>query len=274
MAPDKFCSILRDFVLDLTGTFPELLEKPYLTELVQKPIEDVQPQYDIVFQHIISTLPPVSLDVLNQNESLFSKPFFFLPDVDFSALWNDRITSTTKGIIWKYLKLILISTMEHMNKDIADLLNEDKLKQMIDEMSKSTNKEDISEKFKGLIDGKIGSLAKEIAAETVGENPDEETIRNLMSSPSSITDLMGTVGDKITTKINSGELKESELLEEATQMLGKLKDMPGMSQFEAMFSKLGKINVNAMQAKMGQDIKKAKTKERLREKLEKRKGQK
>ena len=47
--------------------------------------------------------------------------------------------------------------MEHMNKDVADLLNEDKLKQMIDEMSKGTNKEDISEKFKGLIDGKIGN---------------------------------------------------------------------------------------------------------------------
>lgn len=274
MVPEKFCSILRDFIRDLTGTFPELLEKPYLSDLATKPVEEVQPQYDIVFQHILSTLPPAFLDVLNQNETLFSKPFIFLPDVDFSVLWNDRITSTTKDIIWKYLKLILISTMEHMNKDVADLLNEDKLKQMIDEMSKGTNKEDISEKFKGLIDGKIGNLAKEIAAETVGENPDEDTIRNLMSSPSSITDLMGTVGEKITSKINSGELKESELLEEATQMLSKLKDMPGMGQFEAMFSKLGKINVNAMQAKMSQDIKKAKTKERLREKLEKRKGKK
>jgi hypothetical protein len=273
MAPEGFCTILHDFIKDLTGTFPELLEKPYLNEIATRPIEEIHPHYDIVFQHILAHLPTSCLDVLNQNEALFSKPFLLLPDVDFALLWNDRITSTTKGVIWKYLKLILISTMEHMNKDMAELLNEDKLKQMIDELS-STNKEDISEKFKGLIDGKIGNLAKEIAAETVGENPDEETIRNLMSSPSSITNLVGTVGDKITNKIKSGELKESELLEEATQMLTKLKDMPGMGQFEAMFSKLGKIDVNAMQAKMGQDIKKAKTKERLREKLEKRKSQK
>jgi hypothetical protein len=271
MIPEGFCTILHDFVRDLTGTFPELLEKPYIREIATLPMEELKPQYEIVFQHIVATLPPSCLDVLNQNESLFTTPFVLLPDVDLSLLWNDRITSTTKSIIWKYLKLILISTMEHMNKDVADLLNEEKLQKMIEELSSTANKEDISERFKGMIDGKIGNLAKEIASETVGENPDEETIRNLMSSPSSITNLVGAVGDKITTKIKNGELKESELLEEATEMLGKLKDMPGMGQFEAMFSKLGKINVNAMQSKMNQDIKKAKTKERLREKLEKRK---
>jgi hypothetical protein len=271
MAPEGFCTILHDFIRDLTGTFPELLEKPYIQELATRPIAEVQPHYDIVFQHVISTLPPSCLDILNQNEGMFAEPFLLIPDVDIALLWNDRITSTTKAVLWKYLKLILISTMEHMNKDVSELLNEEKLKKMIEELSSTENKEDISERFKSMIDGKIGNLAKEIAAETVGENPDEETIRNIMSSPSSITNLVGAVGDKITNKIKSGELKESELLEEATQMLSKLKDMPGMGQFEAMFSKLGKINVNAVQAKMNQDIKKAKTKERLREKLEKRK---
>jgi len=271
MASEGFCTILHDFIRDLTGTFPELLEKPYIQQLATRPIQDVQSHYDIVFQHVVSHLPPACLDILNQNEGMFATSFVLIPDVDLSLLWNDRITSTTKAVLWKYLKLILISTMEHMNKDVAELLNEDKLKKMIEELSSTENKDDISERFKGMIDGKIGSLAKEIAAETVGENPDEATLRNLMSSPASITNLVGAVGDKITNKIKSGELKESELLEEATQMLTKLKDMPGMGQFEAMFSKLGKINVNAMQAKMGQDIKKAKTKERLREKLEKRK---
>lgn len=274
MASDGFCTILFDFVKDLTGTFPELLDTPYMLDIATKPQDEVRHQYDVVFQHILVVAPPVCLSILNQNEELFATPFLFFPDIDFSALWNDRITSTTKQTMWKYLKLIIFSMMEHMNKDMSEMINEDKLKQMMEEMSASDVPEKMNESFKSLIDGKIGDLAKEIAAETIGENPDEDTLKNLMSSPTSIGNLVGAVGEKISSKIKSGELKESELLEEATQMLSKLKDMPGMSQFEEMFSKLGKMNVPAMQAKMNQDIKKAKTKERLRGKLEKKKGKK
>jgi hypothetical protein len=168
----------------------------------------------------------------------------------------------------------MLSVMDHVNKDISGMLSESTIQKMIDDISKTENKEGIADQFKGLINGKIGDLAKEIASETIGTNPDEQTIKNIMSSPSGISSLVGTVGEKITSKIQSGELKESELLEEATQMLTKLKDMPGMGQFEEMFSKLGKINVPAMQAKMNQDIKKAKTKERLQDKLAKRKEKK
>ena len=101
MAPEGFCTILHDFIRDLTGTFPELLEKSYLQELATQPMTELQLQYDIVFQHILSVLPLACLDVLSQNEELFTKPFILLPDVDISLLWNDRITATTKNIIWK-----------------------------------------------------------------------------------------------------------------------------------------------------------------------------
>lgn len=274
MASDGFCSIMHNFMKDLTGTFPELLGTPYILEMVEKPIEEAKPHYETVFLHITTTVPPACVFILNQNEELFATPFFLLPEVDFSLLWNDRTTEHTKQTMWKYLKLVMLSVMDHVNKDISGMLNETTIQKMIDDISKTENTEGIADKFKGLIDGKIGDLAKEIAAETIGTNPDEQTIKNIMSSPSGISSLVGSVGEKITSKIQSGELKESELLEEATQMLSKLKDMPGMSQFEEMFSKLGKINVPAMQAKMNQDIKKAKTKERLQDKLAKRKEKK
>jgi hypothetical protein len=79
--------------------------------------------------------------------------------------------------------------------------------------------------------------------------------------PNSITQLLND--SKITNKIKSGQLKESELIEEATEMLQHMKNMPGMKQFESMFGQFGNPNLN-------QHLKKAKTKDRLRAKLAKR----
>jgi hypothetical protein len=273
MIPEKFYSIIQDFIRDLTVTFPELLDITYISEMVTKPKEEVETHIQMIYDHIVKETPLMFGEIINEADTLFTKPCLFLPEVDFSKLWNDRVSESTKSIIWKYFKLIIISLIDNMG-NISQMFTEEKLKQMVDEMSGEDKKEEFSDKFKGLISGKIGALAQEIAAETVGENPDEDTLKNMMKSPENISNLVSTVGDKISNKIKSGELKESELLQEATEMLTKLKDMPGMSQFESMFSNLGKMNVNAMQSKMGQEIKKAKTKERLREKLENRKNQK
>ena len=111
-----------------------------------------------------------------------------------------------------------------------------------------------------MMDGKIGSLAKEIAEETVGTDPQEDIIKDMMSDPTKMFKLMNNVGDKISNKIKSGQLKESELIEEATEMLKHMKNMPGMKQFESMFNQFGTPNLN-------QHLKKAKTKDRLRAKL-------
>jgi hypothetical protein len=46
-----------------------------------------------------------------------------------------------------------------------------------------------------------------------------------------------------------------------------MKDMPGMKQFETMFKQFGKMDTGAMQTKMDQNMKKAKNRERLKEKL-------
>jgi hypothetical protein len=272
MVPEKFYDIIQDFIRDLTGTFPELLTIPYISDMVSKPKEEVVAHTQMVYDHVMKESPVMFAEILNEQDTLFTKPCMFLPEVNFSTLWNDRISDSTKSIIWKYFKLILISLMDNLG-NVSELFTEEKLKKIIDDMA-NENKDDFAEKFKGLVSGKIGALAQEIAAETVGPNPDEDTIKNMMKSPENITNLVSTVGEKINSKLKSGELKESELLQEATDMLSKLKDMPGMSQFESMFANMGKLNVNAMQSKMGQEIKKAKTKERLKEKLEKRKSQK
>jgi hypothetical protein len=78
--------------------------------------------------------------------------------------------------------------------------------------------------------------------------------------------------------MKSGELKESELIAEATEIMNKMKNMPGMDNIQSMLSKMGmggmagmaglggkggKVNMAAMEAQLNSKMKMAKTKERI-----------
>jgi hypothetical protein len=254
MIPPNFFKIIDDFVQDLFGTFPELKTNPVLVGVQEKTPES----YQSVFDNVLATFPPSMMDILQENEDLFKESHDFLPGVDFKILWNETITDTTKATIWKYLKLILFSILGHIDSPFP----EEKMKEAMDNMKNMfEGKEGLEKELEGMMGGKIGSLAKEIAEETMGNGD----YKNMMKDPSSLFSLASTIGDKIEKKIKSGDLKESELIEEAAMMFQKIKGMPGMSQFESMFQ--GKMNTTGMKNKMDQQLKKAKMKERLQQKL-------
>lgn len=252
MIPPNFFKIIDDFVEDLFRTFPELKTNTLLQEKTPE-------SYQTIFDNVLSTFPPCMMDILQENEELFKENRFFLPEVDFKILWNETITPTTKATIWKYLKLILFSILGHIDTPFP----EEKMKEAMDNMKDMfEGKEGLEKELEGMMGGKIGALAKEIAEETIGK---EEDFKTMMKDPSSLFSLASTIGDKIEKKIKSGDLKESELIEEAAMMFQKIKGMPGMSQFESMFQ--GKMNTTGMKNKMDQQLKKAKMKERLQQKL-------
>jgi hypothetical protein len=133
-----------------------------------------------------------------------------------------------------------------------------------------------------MLDGKLGKLAKEIAEETAESlNMDMENIgdmkdvfSNLIKNPTKLMGLVKTVGDKLETKIKSGDLKESELISEAADLMDKMKNMPGMGNLQSMLNKMGmggaggKMNTNAMESQLNKNMKAALNKERMRAKLE------
>ena len=90
--------------------------------------------------------------------------------------------------------------------------------------------------------------------------------------------MVKNVGSKLDEKLKSGEIKESELMKEASELMEKMKNMPGMKNMDSLLSKMGipgvagagKVNVNAMQARMKQNIRVASQKERMLRKLEQR----
>jgi hypothetical protein len=239
----------------------------------------------------------------------------FLPGVDFKEVWQQDITDKTRLIIWKYLQLICFSIVNSENDtksfgDTASLfeaINEDELKSKLEEtmeqmskifdmsgnafddvgegginMEDMPNPDDLHEHISGLLDGKLGRLASEITEETMkdfqdisGVNSVGDIFQVLFKDPGRLMKMIKKVGGNLDQKIKSGEIKESELMEEASELMKKLHKMPGMKNMQKMMSEMGlptggknsKVNMGAFQGQMQRNISKAKTKERLRRKL-------
>jgi hypothetical protein len=156
-----------------------------------------------------------------------------------------------------------------------------------DNMSGSA--EDLHEHLKGLFDGKIGSLAKEMAEEIAkdlgsllgedGENitSTQDFLKKMIRNPKKLMDLMKTVSSKLNDKMKSGDISQDDLMKEAGEWMGKMKGMGGSDQFGEMFKNLAKnmgglgkntkLDMNAMNRMMSQNA----TKERMAAKLEKKK---
>ena len=286
MAPPDFYKVLNDFVTDLYTTFPEL-QAPVLAAIRDAPeprTPETDALYETVFEHVTQCMPERFFEILAENPSMFTSACELLPGVDFQVLWATDLTEKTRATLWKYLKLILLIVANSVSdkSNLFEFLKDESLKSKLDEATAdlhgffsgadggaaAPDPDAIHEQIKGLMTGKLGDLAKEIAEDTVGSTP--EQMQEMLKDPTKLFGLVGKVGDTIDKKIKSGELKESELLEEATAMLQKMKDMPGMGGFEAMFQKFagkGKMDMPGMEAKMAQNMKQAKTKERLQRKL-------
>ena len=154
------------------------------------------------------------------------------------------------------------------------------------DMSDLPNPEDLHQHINGLLDGKLGRLAHEIAQETA-EGLDVEineatnvndVFQKLFKDPGKLISMVKNVGKKLDEKLKSGEIKESELMQEASELMEKMKSMPGMKNMDNILSKMGlpvggkngKVNMNAFQSHMKRNIRHATQKERMLKKLEER----
>jgi hypothetical protein len=146
--------------------------------------------------------------------------------------------------------------------------------------------DNMQEHLKSLFDGKIGSLAKDMAEEIseefqdiLGSEDDDvkdtsDVIKKMMKNPKKIMDLMKKISGKLDTKMQNGEISRDEIMKEASDLFGKMKDMGGTDQFTELFKNMAK-NMGGMGKNMRMDTnalnrmtKQQATKERLLKKLE------
>jgi len=353
--PEEFHKIVKDFIGDITNTFPEYapIINKWWKPKAGDDIEDIDAmeaalkadtaaKLDAVFQHCLIVFPERFFDILYKNVDMFKKESEinteFLPGISFKYLWQCDISDSTRETIWKYLQLILISIIGCVKNrdafgDTAKLfqsINEDEFKGKLEETLENMQKmfeatqnngqddsstdagaksginmenmpsaDDIQSHITGMLDGKLGNLAREIAEETAGNldiNMDNakdvnDIFQNLFKNPGKLMGLVKNVGDKLDSRIKSGEIKESELLAEASEIMNKMKNMPGMGNIQSMLSKMGmnmpgagvgadgadgaaglgrnvKVDTNATEALLNRNIKAAETRERLKKKME------
>ena len=319
-----FGKILRDFLKDILLTFPEL-ESTLDDNLraILDDSEDINERMLFVQKQLEEVYPERFFDILYQNDSMFEQEskLELLPGIDFRSLWKENISKTTRETIWKYLQLILFTIVSDLSDstsfgntaNLFEAIDKDEFREKIEKTisqmqscfeenqdettsgnSEGINIDDlpdpssIHEHVSGMMEGKLGNLAREIAEETAQdmniEMEDESTVgdvfQKLLKDPTKLMGLVEKVGGKLDEKIKTGELKESELLEEAGNIMQKMKDMPGMSNIQNMFGGMAgmggnahgkKMNMGAMQAHLERNTRIAKQRERMKQKNENKK---
>ena len=283
-------------------------------------IETEKVNIDFLFTFCQKKMTPRFFDILYQNADIFKEESEFdtefLPHIYFKNLWQFEVSEKTHDTIWKYLQLIVFSivgTLENKEAfgDSAKLFEnidqtdfKSKLEETLSKMqclfepssTESTepnlnipNADDLNDHITGMLGGKLGQLAQEIADETSSnlgidlENVTDmkDIFNNLIKNPTKLMGLVKNVGDKLDSRIKSGEIKESELISEASELMNKMKNMPGMDNIQEMLSKMGmgdlaskmgggksKVNVGAMEAALNKNMKTSQTKERMKSKIQ------
>ena len=200
----------------------------------------------------------------------------FLPDIEFKDVWKQDISDKTRDVIWKYLQLVCFIVING-EKDVDsfgdttklfEAIGEDELKKKLGEtISQMTdfldvsginnpmsnmfdisenlpNPEELHEHINGLMNGKLGRLASEITEETMKDFSDlsgvssvGDVFQNLFKNPGKLMNMVKRMGDSLDSKIKSGEIKESELMEEAAELMEKLKKIPGMKNMKDLLEK-------------------------------------
>ena len=280
---EGFITIYKDLKNDLTITFPELENK--LNELL-----DIE-----VYQHCLTHYPTYFFEILYEKESLFEQEIYLLPTIDFALLMKDeKVSDKTRSTLWKYLQLILFYTIEKTNtleendnihkkmeqtmEDMKEMFQHSDISNTFQNMFKDLsnddffNAEEVKNNLDSMMNGKIGSIAKEIAQETAKEfesdNP-EDFMKNIMKDPSKIMNLVQNIGSKLEDKIKSHDLKDDDMMKEASDIMKQMNDIPGLKEMMSKMGMNGKMDMKGMINKMEQNKKQNETKERMRKKMEK-----
>jgi len=149
--------------------------------------------------------------------------------------------------------------------------------------------ENIQDHLKTLFDGKIGSLAKEMAEEISEEfkdmlgpeaadlNNTEDAMKLFMKDPAKLMGLMKKISTKLDQKMQNGDISKEEMMSEASEMLKKMKEMGGGEQMKDMFEKFAKgmgglgknmrLDTNAIARMTGMED----TRNRMRSKIQQKK---
>lgn len=168
---------------------------------------------------------------------------------------------------------------------------EEKTEFGFDKTTGMPNLENLHEHLKGLFDGKIGRLAKNIAEEISGDfesllgedykdiTSTKDILKKMLKNPQKMMELVKKVGDKIKTRMDSGEISKDDIMREAGDIMKRMKEMNGgegddqlkemlKNMARTMGGKGAKVDMNAFERMTKQHDVKERMKARLNKKKE------
>jgi hypothetical protein len=268
---EHFNSFLKQFIENIMETFDEY--KEIIQEYYKELLETERCSDDKYVKRFLKKTKDFKTNISEENDDMFKEDIYLLKNVNFKTLWTSgEISENNKKKIWEYLQTlyVLSETIINDTQTISDLVKQFKnVKEVDEEASDPSIDKDVFNMLKNLsssnnnIDnlftetGMIGKLADELTNELDIGNMDlgvdidgnknmDEIFSTLINGENSLKfmNLIQTVGNKIQTKIQKGEIDATDLLSEAQNV---------MSNFNTPAPPLNP------------------TQERLRKKLEKRK---
>ena len=249
---EYFNYTLKLFIIDIIkikSDYKETLENYYKDLLTNENCND-----DKYIKRFMRKIGDHKKLVSEKNEDLFSESILLLKNIDFHELWNSEgMTQEYKDTIWEYFQTLyvlgetIISDSDKIknlvenfkkirNKEEVNVESgeDEELINMIKNLSENQEKENPLFNEKILENGLIGGLAKELAEDinldelnlNISENSDNlnDVFSNLLSgdNPMNFMNLIQNVGQKIQTKLESQDLDQGKLMEEAQTMMGML----------------------------------------------------
>jgi len=250
--PDEFPKLINDFINDIQTAFPEF--KPIISKY------NTNDNYLNLYIHCNEVYQQHYDKILCRNNEIFDRKnnTEFLPGVSFTYIWHyDDINDNHRDMIWNYLQMIMIT-----------VINQDQIREKTSEVKKTlqTLEENLSQHTVGgdetssfseddlkdlVFNNKLADIAKEIADETsqlfdLENMKDVHDINGLMSTlfknPNTMTSIVKNVSEKLDSKLKTGNINEAELVEEATKMMDKFKNIPGMSNVYDMMNTMQNKN--------------------------------
>ena len=302
---EQLHELFRSFINDIIKVFPEYEERLHDTyeDLFLEEKENIPENY---LQDFLKKIEKNNEKISCKDDSLFTSDPIIIPNISFKMMWNSKISKKTKQTIWKYL--ITFGTMEiqlRCGDKITDVLKsidehekvkdkktvEDmkKLKKMNELLSdENLWKEEVIEDIPSLPSGmegmegmeellgntNIGKIAQEITEELdIGKMMSGEGGLENLFNGGNIMNIFQSINSKIESKVSSEDFKKEDLLGEANDICGTMKDNPLFSSLMGSMQNMGGGTPNQPDVKninLNQNNQPGsnKTKKRLQKKLQ------
>lgn len=258
----KSLNLFKSFVNDLINVYPEHKTVLYDT------YGDVMVGESDDIKDFLENISKYEKFITNRNEKIFSKEIFIFKNLAMSEIWKSDISESTKKNIWKYLQTFCVihinlksseslkellsgetNTLSSENKkDIKDLK---KIKKMKDDMEEKPSLGDMNIEDM-LNNSAIGKIAKEITESLELPNMESPEDISKIFQGDGIMNLFNKVNTTVKQKLESGELNDDILKNEANNMYP---NMMNNDIFKSMTETMTKMTESTSASTSTSDIK-------------------